>query len=64
MARLKILILSPAEKRFIREKYNIPQSTINYALSGKRDTTLVMLIRGIAENIIKNRDLNTEPHDA
>lgn len=65
MARLKLLILSPAEKRFIREKHNIPQSTINYALAGKRETTLVMLVRSIAENIIENRDLkneNTERH--
>lgn len=57
---MKLLILSPAEKRVLREKYDLAQSTINYALAGKRDTALVRIIREKAEEIIKARDLETE----
>lgn len=57
---MKLLILSPAEKRILREKYDLAHSTINYALAGKRDTALVRIIREKAEEIIKARDLIEE----
>ena len=53
---MKKIILSASEKRELREKYAIAQSTINYALDGKRDTALVRMIREKAIEIIKQRN--------
>lgn len=53
---MKEIVLTPSEKRLLREKYELAQSTINYALKGARRSSLVIFIREKATEIVNNRN--------
>lgn len=52
---MKKIILTCAEKRILRERYGLAQSTINYSLNGVRDSSLVRLVREKAIEIVNKR---------
>lgn len=56
------IILKTSEKRIIRLELRVSQSTINYALEGKRDTALTRIIRKRATEIVESR--GNQPEDS